>query len=306
MSVEAFRQSLADAGLLVDGGLNGVYQRSFAYESIVRGIESYVSRAGQVPEDRRFFFAPIMPQSTLVTSGYVRSFPDLMGIVSSFAGTDRELPALLASLDAGEDWTTHTSVTDVALCSAACHNLYPNFAHQTIPATGLLYEVQGVCFRHEPSVDPARMQSFRMHEFVYMGTPSGALAHRESWIALATRLLSDLGLTLDSVVANDPFFGRVGNILANGQLEKELKFEVTAPISSPNPGAIASGNYHEDHLALDFDISVEGGGSMHSACFAFGMDRIALALINAHGTDLAVWPAPVRSLLSMPATVDVP
>jgi len=81
------------------------------------------------------------------------------------------------------------------------------------------------------------MQSFRMHEIRLYGDTLGALAHRESWIALATRLLSDLGLTLDTVVANDPFFGRVGNILANGQLEKELKFEVTAPISSPNPGS---------------------------------------------------------------------
>lgn len=306
MSAEDFRWGLLEAGLLNDGGVAGIYQRSFRYESIVRGLESYISQAAKVDDDHRFHFAPIMPQSTLVTSGYVRSFPDLIGAISSFAGTNRELPALLARLAAGEDWTELLTATDVAMCSAACHNIYPSFAHKTVPSSGLLFEVQGTCFRHEPSLDPARMQSFRMHELVYLGTPDGALAHRQLWIDRGSQMLADLGLSVDLVVANDPFFGRVGRVLANNQLENELKFEVTARISTEIPGAIASGNYHEDHLALDFDISREGGGSMHSACFAFGLDRIALALINAHGTELGSWPSFVRESLSMIEPVGAP
>lgn len=298
MSTEDFRSDLLRAGFLVESGVAGIYQRSFRYESIVRALEAYISSAGDVDEARRLHFAPVMPQSTLVTSGYVRSFPDLIGVVSSFAGGNRELPELLERVAAGEDWTELLTTTGVTLCSAACHNIYPTFAHQKVPASGLLYEVQGTCFRHEPSDDPARMQSFRMHEFVYLGTAEGALAHRQEWIERGSALLAALGLTLDLVVANDPFFGRVGRVLAHGQLEKELKFEVTAPISSHSPGAIASGNYHEDHLALDFDISLEEGGPMHSACFAFGLDRITLALIHAHSTNLAAWPTPVRDLLS--------
>ncbi len=190
MSAEEFRRELLDAGLLQDGGVAGLYQRSFRYESIVRGLEGYISRAGNVEENRRLHFAPVMPQSTLVTSGYARSFPDLLGVISSFSGSERELPSLIARLAAGEDWTELLATTDVALCSAACHNIYPNFAHQTVPSSGLLFEVQGTCFRHEPSVDPARMQSFRMHEFVYLGTPEGALTHRQSWITHARRLRS--------------------------------------------------------------------------------------------------------------------
>jgi seryl-tRNA synthetase len=302
MSTEAFRQDLLDTGLLVNSGISGVYERSFAFESIVRGLEAYVSAATHVPEPHRLFFPPIMPRDTLVSSGYVSSFPDLAGIVSGFSGTDRDLPSFLTSLNAGDDWTSHFSPLDVAMCSAACHNIYPHYAHQSIPVEGLLYEVQGVCFRHEPSADPARMQSFRMHEFVFLGTPEGALAHRDTWLALGARLLADLGLELEVVVANDPFFGRVGRVLANGQLEKELKFEVTAPISSDRPGAIASGNYHEDHMSTHFNISLEGGGTMHSACFAFGLDRIALALLHTHGTRLDSWPTTVRTSLSLPAT----
>ena len=33
-------------------------------------------------------------------------------------------------------------------------------------------DVFSYCFRHEPSVDPARMQMFRMREFVRIGEPA--------------------------------------------------------------------------------------------------------------------------------------
>ena len=301
MDSQDFRTSLFAAGLLVDGGVDGLYHRSFAFEGIVRGVERYVTRAGRVADDHRFFFSPVMARSALVSAGYVRSFPDLIGVLSSFTGGDRELPALLEDLESGGDWTTHLSALDVALCSAACHNLYPRFSHHAVSRDGQVFEVQGVCFRHEPSPDPARMQSFRMHEFVYLGSPEGAFAHREEWITRGGELLRALGLDIAVVVANDPFFGRVGRMLANGQLEKELKFELVAPISSDTPGAIASANYHEDHMGLEFDISLGDGEVMHSACFGFGLDRIALALIRRHGTDLESWPSDVTERLGMDA-----
>jgi len=299
MQTHEFRASLLDAGLLVNSGVDGIFQRSFTFESIVRGVESYASNAGDAPANQRFFFAPVMPLATLVSSGYAHSFPNLMGVVSSFAGSDRELPAFLGKLDTDDHWMSELTASDVALSSAACHPLFSNFSHQSIPEEGLLYEIQGVCFRHEPSIDPARMQSFRQHEFVYLGTSDGALAHRDKWIELGSDLLRELGLDVQVVVANDPFFGRAGRILANGQIEKELKFELTAPISSDAPGAIASGNYHEDHMGRVFDITILAGGPMHSACFGLGLDRITLALIYAHGTDVSQWPRDVRALLSI-------
>ena len=145
------------------------------------------------------------------------------------------------------------------------------------------------------------MQSFRQHEFVFVGGADQALQHRQEWLARAGQLLSDLGLALDIEVANDPFFGRVGKVLASGQREKSLKFEVLSPISSSTPGAIASGNYHEDHFGVSFDIRLRDGEPAHSACIGFGLERIALALSLAHGVALEDWPAPVRDLLGLDA-----
>jgi seryl-tRNA synthetase len=299
MNSNDFRSQLLEAGVLVDAGLPGLYHRSADYESVVRALESYAHQAGSDDNPRRLFFAPVINVETLIGSGYVGSFPNLIGTIDSFDGDMKKLSEFRERFDTGGEWFELMSHTDVALCSAACHSVYPLYKGATLPVEGLYYEVQANCFRHEPSLDPARLQSFRMHEFVYLGNPEGALAFRERWIAKGQRLLGDLGLVLDLVPANDPFFGRGAQMMAQGQLEKELKFEITATISSEVPGAISSGNYHEDHFGVTFSMSTHDGHVAHSACFALGLDRITLALFYTHGLQLEQWPVEVRERLAL-------
>jgi hypothetical protein len=80
---------------------------------------------------------------------------------------------LLERLGHGESLVELLTPSDVALCSAACSLCSGRHA-----LSGHLFEVSGHCFRHEPSLDPVRMQAFRMYEFVYLGDPDGAVAHR--------------------------------------------------------------------------------------------------------------------------------
>ena len=273
--------------------------RSFTFEGIVRGVEALVSAAGGNEQHQQLFFSPVMARSTLVDSGYLTSFPDLIGTVSSFAGTEAELPVLLEKVNSGGKWDELLSPTEVTLCSSACHSIYPLVAGTPIPADGLRYEVQSFCFRHEPSSDPARMQSFRQHEFVYLGTEGRAREHREQWLQRGCDLLAGLGLSIEVVVANDPFFGRAGQLLAAGQREKALKYEIISPITSEVPGAISSANYHEDHFGESFGLSMVDGSVAHSACIGFGLERIALALLFKHGIDVDSWPAEIREALSL-------
>lgn len=297
MDTNDFRNGLLDAGVLVDAGSPGLYHRSGDYESVVRALESYVSEAGRDDSPVRLFIAPVINLETLEGSGYVGSFPNLIGTINSFDGDMKKLGEFRGRVDSGGEWSELMSHTDVALSSAACHSVYPMYRGVTLPIEGLRFEVLANCFRHEPSMDPARLQSFRLHEFVYLGDPDGALEFRERWIATARRLLGELGLVTDLVPANDPFFGRGAQMMVEGQLEKELKFEITASISSDTPGAIGSGNYHEDHFGLPYSMSTHDGHVAHSACFGFGLDRIALALYYAHGLRLEEWPAEVRERL---------
>lgn len=294
-----FREELIAAGHLVPLGVDGVFGRSALFEAIVDGIESMVTRAAGDDGATRLRFPPVLPRRDFECTDYLRSFPDLIGSIHGFRGGDADHARLLGELEQGGDWSAHLGATDLMLCPAACYPIYPTI-RGTIPAGGRLFDVLGWCFRHEPSPDPARMQLFRQREYVRIGRPDDVVAFRDQWVERGTQLLRSLGLTVEPVVASDPFFGRAGRMLAGNQREQKLKFELMAPISDPNrPGAIASANYHQDHLGASFGIRMPDGKVAHSACIGFGMERITLALFLLHGLQLASWPVSVRRALGL-------
>jgi seryl-tRNA synthetase len=67
--------------------------------------------------------------------------------------------------------------------------------------------------------------------------------------------------------------------------------------SPERPTACMSFNYHRDHFGATWGLSDRSGAPAHTACVAFGMDRLAVALFWTHGLDLAKWPANVREHL---------
>ncbi|HXW33517.1 MAG TPA: amino acid--[acyl-carrier-protein] ligase, partial [Acidimicrobiales bacterium] len=292
-----FRSQLFDAGVLVSTGVDGLYGRSAAYERILAGIDALVtSEILDAPADA-IFFPPVMARWVFDRTDYLKSFPDLMGSVHTFRGSDRDHAELVRLVDEGEDWPKALVPADVVLCSATCHPLYP-LCTGRLPKGGRRFEVNGYCFRCEPSVDPARMQAFHMHEYVYVGEADEAQSHRDRGLERGLELLASLGLDVSKEVANDPFFGRVGKMLAASQIDEALKIEVVTPIcSEERPTAIMSANCHRDHFGLPFAIETDDGETAHSACVAFGVDRVTLALLARHGLDLERWPTSVRDRL---------
>jgi seryl-tRNA synthetase len=294
---EAFRVEVIDAGLLLPSDENGLFGRSDGFESIVEGFMAYITPAAADLSPIRVRFPPVIPRPLFEHSDYLRSFPNLIGSVHSFSGGNAEHAELLRRLDAGDDWSTDLTQAGVALTPAACYPLYP-LSTGTLPEGGRVYDAMGWVYRHEPSIDPCRMQAFRQHEFVYLGEPDGAQQFRDLWIDRALELLSNVGLKVEAVVANDPFFGRAGRMLAVNQRQEALKFEIVCAVASEEePTAITSCNCHRDHFGAPFSISTSSGEVAHTACIGFGLERIALALIKTHGTDLASWPAGVRASL---------
>jgi seryl-tRNA synthetase len=278
-------------------GVEGLYGRSETYQGIVNAIDSLVHRWGSGLGATMVYLPPVLARTTFDSTNYLQSFPDLMGSVHVFRGNDRDHAELLRRVEAQGDWPALLEPGEVVLSSAACHALYPMCSGR-LPAGGRRYEVSGFCFRHEPSADPARMQAFNMHEVVYVGDPDEAERHRDEGLAHGLNLLRELGLDVTPVPANDPFFGRLGSALAAGQLEEELKLEGVSPIYSPeHPTAIMSANCHRDHFGLPFGIETDAGEVAHSACVAFGVDRVTVALLVRHGLDPAGWPGSVRAQL---------
>ena len=295
----SFLDRLFDRGLLVRIGVDGLYGRSGAFESVVEALDRLIGRLGAADEAEVLRFPPGMSRPAFERSGYLKGFPNLAGTVHSFCGHEADHAKLLSCVEAGKDWTEGQKATDIVLTPAACYPLYPVAAARgPLPAEGLLFDLQSYCFRREPSLEPTRMQLFRMREYVRMGSPEQVLAFRESWLARGTGMIRDLGLPLAIDAANDPFFGRAGRMLANNQRDQGLKFELNVPVNSvEKPTACLSFNYHQDHFGTTWDLKQDDGAVAHTACVGFGLERITLALLRHHGLDLTAWPEAVRRTL---------
>ncbi|WP_081586090.1 amino acid--[acyl-carrier-protein] ligase [Tsukamurella sp. 1534] len=295
------RAELLDAGHLIDTGVEGVYGHGADFSAVCRAVDALVGRVIHEVHGGAatvLAFPPVMPREILDRTDYIASFPHLSATVATYEGGDAEHRLMLAGRDAGHDWGGHLRSSDLALVPSACHPVYPTLSG-ALPRDGAWVDVSGHCFRHEPSSDPMRMQSFRMREIVRVGTDRAAIAHRDSWVARAAGILGDLGLRVSQAPAVDPFFGRSGRMLAANQSADGLKTEVLVNVYGERfPGvAVASGNYHRDHFGMQFDITSADGSPAHSACLGFGIERIALALFAAHGMDRASWPGAVNARL---------
>ncbi|MGH9095217.1 MAG: amino acid--[acyl-carrier-protein] ligase, partial [Acidimicrobiales bacterium] len=257
------RERLVASGLLVPMGVDGLYGRSGAFEDVVSAVERLLSLAGGGNAVPTLRFPPVLAKVAFEKTGYLRSFPSLTASLQTFAGDDRDHRRLLSRFEAGEDWTSDLVPAETVLCPAACHPLYGTIVGP-VPPGGMTWNVYGYVFRHEPSVDPARMQAFRQYEYVFVGDAGGARAHRDEWLTRAVELLAGLGLDVRAEVSSDAFFGRTGHLLAANQKTEKLKYEVLAETSgSPTLTAIASANCHEDHFGSAFDILTTTGEVAH-------------------------------------------
>jgi seryl-tRNA synthetase len=293
---QRFVDDLVAAGLLIPAGARGVYGRGAVFEDVRGRFAAVVSAAAADEHPERLAFPPLVPRENIETLGYLSSFPHLAGTIFAFEGDDVQAAEQAATAAAHGDWSAHQRMTDLVLRPAACYSVYPAIARRgPLPGRGVTVDTgSAYVFRHEPSDDPARLQMFHMRELVRIAEPDTVQAWRDAWRDRALSLLRGLGLDANFDVAADPFFGRSGRMLAASQREQALKFEILVQIAGPEPTAIASFNYHQDHFASTYDIRMADGSQAHTACLGFGHERITLALLKTHGLDLDAWPDEVQ------------
>jgi seryl-tRNA synthetase len=291
--------ALAEA-LLLPSGIDGIYARTAAFEDMVTRLAIFISHHRE-PGTEVLRFPPVMSRRQLERSGYLKSFPHFLGCICCLSGSEAEVRGTVERFEAGEPWTDALDAADLVLTPAACYPVYPIVASRgEVPVTGLMFDVASDCFRREPSRDLDRLQSFRMREYVYIGTPEQIDAFRKRWIDRAQELAKQLGLPYRIEQASDAFFGRGGKLMAMSQLEQALKFELLVPVhSAEQPTACMSFNYHRDHFGKTWNLRDKAGAVMHTGCVAFGMDRLALAMFATHGLETARWPEAPRKALGL-------
>ncbi|MGV8931773.1 MAG: amino acid--[acyl-carrier-protein] ligase [Luteimonas sp.] len=293
----SFHQGLVEHGLIIPVGVQGVFGRNHVFEDVLERFNARVSDLARDDGARYLVFPPVIDRKVLEKSNYMDSFPQLAGTVFSFFGKQVDARELSERIHCCQPWGDLEQITDVVLSPAACYPVYPSFTG-TVPAEGHLVTMLNWVFRHEPSPEPTRMQSFRVREFVRCGTPDQVIEWRDMWLQRGLDLLASLGLPARSDVASDPFFGRGGKMLAANQKAQKLKFEILVPvISLDDPTALCSFNFHEDHFGQAFDIKTPDGKVANTACLGFGLERVVMALFQTHGFEPGAWPASVREKL---------
>lgn len=288
------------AQLFVPLGVDGVYARSALYEDIIGRLGLYIDRQRE-PRAEVLRFPPVMSRAQLERSGYLKSFPNLLGCVCALHGTEADISAAVQRFEAGGDWTSSLTPADLVLSPAACYPVYPLAASRgPVPRDGLLFDVAAECFRHEPSRALDRLQAFRMREYVRIGVPEEIRTFRDEWMHRARRMAEELALPGRLDLANDPFFGRIGQVMAVSQRHMSLKFELLIAYEpSAKPTACMSFNYHTDHFGEAWGLRDGAGQVCHTGCVAFGMDRLAVALFCIHGLRPQNWPAAVQRTLGL-------
>src|SRR3984957_9625143 len=143
--------TLTTDALLHASGVDGVFARTAVFEQVVAGLNVLFSRP-PAPKTDVLRFPPVMSRAPVQNSGYLGSFPNLLGAVCCLHGSESEIRGAVAGDKAKGEWVDALDATDLVLTPAACYPLYPLVAKRgRLPQAGLLFDVASDCFRHEPS-----------------------------------------------------------------------------------------------------------------------------------------------------------
>ncbi|MFE9424015.1 hypothetical protein ACFYNO_13745 [Kitasatospora sp. NPDC006697] len=278
-------------------GASGVYLYPAAFEQVVAGLRAGIAAMAADEPFQRLAVPPVISRATLERAGYVASFPQLLGTVHSYPGTPAQWAELAPLAATGGDWHREQRIGDLVLLPAACYPVHASLAGREL-AEPVRFAVEASCFRQELTSETGRMRSFRMAELVTAGTEEHCLAWRERWLERVTDWLAGLELKPSVEVADDPFFGRGARLYQAAQRMQQLKFELRVELGEGLVQAVASANIHKEHFGEVFGFTA-GGEPGQTACTAFGLERITLALLHAHGPRTGEWPDGLRAQLGL-------
>lgn len=245
-------------------------------------------------------YPSIIGADVLDTCRYLRSFPHSLCLVSHLREDLDGIEAFAreAQWADGRLSMPRESLDDVKvlLSPSVCFHCYAGMSKRRIAEPTTVTAV-GKCFRYESGnlSGLERLWDFTMREVIFVGNREFVLHGRDASIGSVVRLLGRLGLQFTIETASDPFFIDVFTAQSTFQRLFDLKYEIRAAL--PYAGrtlAVGSFNYHQDFFGRAFEITAQDEGPAHTGCVAFGLERLALAIVAQHGVDPEGWPDVLR------------
>jgi len=92
--VSTERLEAITSSILQPTAANGVQGRTAVFEDVIGGLTALITRHRPVGAEV-LRFPPVMSRALLEKSGYLKSFPHLLGCVSSMTGTEAKIRALV-------------------------------------------------------------------------------------------------------------------------------------------------------------------------------------------------------------------
>src|ERR1700730_10226391 len=108
--------------LFQSSGVDGVRARTQLFELAVEGLTGLISRL-RAPDAEVLRFPPVTNRAHIEKSGYLHSFPHLLGAVCCLHGGEGEVRAAISGAGA-KDWVAATAAAGLALTPAACYPCY--------------------------------------------------------------------------------------------------------------------------------------------------------------------------------------
>ena len=294
--------------LLASGSVCEMAEGAYAYSGIFLKVYKYfiakISDFGYTafPDILEYDYPVLYPITEYAEGGYFESFPHYIMFQTVMKNDLDVLERFSKEGVRAENIFEEMKRPVNVMRHAACAPVYRMLANTTVeqdhPKSFL---VSGKCFRNESQnvTELSRLDEFLMKEYVFVGTPEQCKENVEKAKDLWKFWLKTFDINSKLDTANDSFFAsnykklKVFQIL--GDSKQEFKWQLPA---SGDYISCSSVNFHRTHFSKPYRIMNDEGTCCYTACFAFGIERLAYALLCQKGIDPDKWDESTREEIS--------
>ncbi|MBR3045587.1 MAG: hypothetical protein IKI45_14030 [Oscillospiraceae bacterium] len=273
----------------------GVYAYAGLFLKIMRYFDKKIAEFGYANFEglKEHEYPVLYPVEKYAKGRYFETFPHFI-MFQTVMNNDLDTLGRFAEQGVSDPAIFEEMKTPVnVLRHAACAPIYEILSGRTIsPEKPEVYMVKGKCFRNEADnvFELARVNEFTMKEYVFIGTPEQCNDGIQSAKALWKFWADIFGLNCKLDTANDSFFASNYQKLKLFQIlgDSKQEFKWYVPFSESYI-ACSSANFHRTHFSKPYQIRTDAGTYCNTACFAFGIERMAYAFLNQKGIDPQKW-----------------
>src|SRR3990167_3394536 len=296
--------NLEQAGLIKKAG-EGFYVTGPLIAGLVERLDRILLDMADVFGARAVGTPALIAPEVLSRVDYFRAFPHSLTFACHLPRDVDEIEAFSKQpFEADGSLAPAASGAGAAVLSpAVCFHLYHFLEGTSLGQALESYTVRGRCFRYEAGALAGleRLWDFTMREIVFVGEQADVMDARKRSMEWVTDLADRLGLVCRIESAADPFF--VGEFKQRTvfQAAFDLKYEWRADLdpAAADDLAVGSFNVTQTHFGKAFRIAAPSGEMAWTGCTAFGLERLALAVLRQHGLSPDGWPEILKSDLSV-------